>query len=34
MMKLNKLLADIGGPNYRRGILAEAARREHAYVAR
>ena len=34
MMALNKLLANIGGPNYRRGILAEAAARERTYVAR
>jgi hypothetical protein len=34
MMKLNKLIANIGGPNYRQAILAEAAAREHAYVAR
>jgi hypothetical protein len=33
MMKLNKLIANIGGPNYRRAILAEATAREHAYVA-
>jgi hypothetical protein len=34
MMRLNKLIANIGGPNYRQAILAEAAARERAYVAR
>jgi hypothetical protein len=28
MMALNKLIADLAGPNYRRACLAEAARRE------
>jgi hypothetical protein len=34
MMKLNRLIANAARPNYRRGILAEAAARELAYVAR
>ncbi len=34
MMRLNKLLAAVAGPNYRRAIISEAAAREHAYVAR
>jgi hypothetical protein len=34
MMALNRRLANIGGPNYRAAVLAEAAAREHAYVAR
>jgi hypothetical protein len=34
MMRLNRRLATVAGPYYRRGCISEAAARELAYVAR